>query len=383
MAIHSLRATTRPDNLKNQVRASQSLARKLYLAALLVSAGWVGMLVFGPMVFLDADGMVVQTPEELTPSFSAQVIDVAVRPGDHVAVGQSIGHVLSTQMLDLISDLTSKKAQFDTRNEQIKARLAAIDAMLPVAEQRVRDAELAMASIGKALARGYSTMARAAEATRERYDALREIASLKAEQAGLVSEQALVRGNRDRLALALDKAQRTYDDGTITSPIEGTVGTRVATPGTVLAPGDHVAEVHHGVKYVLAYLPTNRFYAAAPGQEVVVTDGVNRQIGHLERIEAIADQLPAEFQTSFHSVERKQLARISLEGDSVFPLLSKIKATSPEAPSNLLAAARVAVTAGLMSGAGWMADRTQRLANEAPLGRPGRSTNERDGAGPH
>ncbi|MGY3483135.1 multidrug resistance efflux pump [Bradyrhizobium sp. USDA 4011] len=363
MAIHSLRPMTRPDNIKNQVRASQSLARKLYLAALLASAGWIGMLVFGPMVFLDADGMVVQTPEELTPAFSAQVIDVAVRPGDHVAVGQSIGHVLSTQMLDLISDLTSKRAQFDTRDEQIKARLAAIEAMLPAAEQRVREAEVAMASIGKALARGYSTTARAAEATRERYDALREVASVKAEQAGLVSEQALVRANRQRFALALDKAQRTYDDGTITSPVEGTVGTRVATPGTVLAPGDHVAEIHHGTKYVLAYFPTNRLYSAAPGQEVVVTDGVNRQIGHLERIQAIADQLPAEFQTTFRSVERKQLARISLDGDSVFPLLSKIKATSPGAPSNLLAAARVAVTDGLTSGANWMANRTQRLAN--------------------
>jgi hypothetical protein len=149
----------------------------------------------------------------------------------------------------------------------------------------------------------------------------------------------------------------------ITSPVEGTVGTRVATPGTVLAPGDHVAEVHHGTKYVLAYLPTNRFYSAAPGQQVVVTDGVNRQIGHLERIQAIADQLPAEFQTTFHSVERKQLARISLDGDSVFPLLSKIKATSPGAPSNLLAAARIAVTDGLTSGANWMASGAQRLAN--------------------
>src|SRR5579871_2752992 len=108
MAIHSLRDQSRPDTLKNQIRASQSLARRIYLGLLAAGALWIVTLFVGPLLFLNADGLVVQEKEVVSPAFPAQVAAVNVRPGDHVGVGQTICTVVSTQMLDLISDLTTR-----------------------------------------------------------------------------------------------------------------------------------------------------------------------------------------------------------------------------------------------------------------------------------
>lgn len=356
MALHSLRPLSRPDNLKNQARASQSLARKIYLAALVGAGCWIGLLVFGPMIFMEADGMVLEDEEVVSPSFSAQVLTISVRPGEKVAAGEQIGSVVSTQMIDLISDLNSRKGQFDVRKAQIDARLSAIEAMLPVAQQRIKRSEAAYVVVDQAMARGYSTTTRLLEATRDRFEAERELASLRAEQAGLVSERASVASNLRRLQEAVDAAQRSYRNGAIISPVAGTLGPHIATPGTVFSPGaaSKIAEVYHGKQFILAYLPTNRIYSAEPGQTIIVSDGFKRQIGRIEAIGNIADQLPVEFQSAFRTVERQQLARISIEDAHVFPLLAKIKITTPFAPANLVTQAPGAIIGAVVSSSKWL-----------------------------
>jgi len=148
MAIKSLRSRPRPDNLKNQPRTSQSLARRIYLAALLVGGGWIAVQIIGPFVFLDADGMIMQDHKVVGADYTAQVLSITARPGDQVAAGQRIGMLTSTQMLDVLSDLTSRQAQAASRREQIDARLAAIKATLPAADQRKTAAEAARAAVG-------------------------------------------------------------------------------------------------------------------------------------------------------------------------------------------------------------------------------------------
>src|SRR5215470_8165882 len=80
-------------------------------------------------------------------NYTAQVLSITARPGDHVAVGQSIGMLVSTQMLDVISDLTSREAQATSRREQIDARLIAIKATLPAADQRKAESEAALTAV--------------------------------------------------------------------------------------------------------------------------------------------------------------------------------------------------------------------------------------------
>jgi multidrug resistance efflux pump len=361
MPIHSLRPQTRPDNAKNQIRAGQSFARRLYLIALVLGFGWIGYQFLGPLVVMDADGLVAQDREVVTPPYAASVVSLSVRPGQAVEAGQQIGVVVSMQMLDLISDLATRKAQADARDQEIAAKLSAIDLTLPAAQDRASVAAAASATVDKALAHGWSTTVRAAEAMRDRYEAEREAASLGAEKASLISERLALNENRARISSALDKAKRTYREGVIVSPVGGIVGARLVSPGTVLSPGNILGEVYHGEKYVLAYLPTNRYYPTEVGQPVVVADGGKREIGQLERIEVITDQTPPEFRSSLRGVDRQQVARISLPDGSLFPLLSKINVTATYAPSNLLANARQVAAASLSIAMGAVVEQAKQL----------------------
>lgn len=339
MAIHSLRPEFRPDNSRNQVRASQSVARRLYMFSLSAGAIWVVYLFVGSLAFLDASGLVVQESEVVSAPFDAQVLSFAARPGQNVAAGQQLGDVVSTQMLDLISSLVTRKVQIEFRESQIATRLSSIAVTLPEAEKRDRTARAARTAIEKAVAAGYSTRVRLAEATRDAYDAGREVKSLRAERATLASEIAANKLNLANIAEALARARASYRDGVVSSPVDGTIGARVATPGAVLTHGEVMAEVFHGGKYVLAYLPTNRMYGVASGQKVTVTDGVNSESGHIERIEAITDRAPPEFQSNFRGVDRNQVVRIAFNAPTDFPLMAKITVTGPYGLSNLIESA--------------------------------------------
>jgi multidrug resistance efflux pump len=344
MAIKSLRSRPRPDNLKNQPRTSQSLARRLYLASLLLAGGWIGFQIFGPLVFLDADGMIMQDHKVVGADYTAQVMSMTASPGGRVTAGQRIAMLTSTQMLDVLSDLTSREAQATSRRDQIDARLAAIKAMLPAADQRKSEADAARAAVEMAARHGLTTVTRRAEVSLSRYEAERDVESLRAEAASLVSERSALEGNLNRIAAALDVARTTYHDGTVFAPVDGTVGPKVAAPGAVLPPGEPLAVVYYGPQYVVAYLPTNRLYSARPGDRVIVSDGGMRRWAQIERVEGLADALPAEFQSNFRSLERRQLLRVALDdGAPAFPLLAKIAVSDWFTPANLLFQVREAL----------------------------------------
>jgi multidrug resistance efflux pump len=363
MAIHSLRPEFRPDNASNQVRASQSLARRLYLFSLSAGAFWVIYLFAGSTVMLDASGLVVQESDIVTDPFNAQVLSFTVQPGEKIAAGQQLGRVFSTEMLDLISNLVTRKAQTEARLTQIRTRLVAIEATLPEAEKRLQTAKAAQVVIEKALGAGLSTRTRLAEATRDAYDAAREAAALRSEQSALESEDAASKLNLTQMTEALKRARETYHDGIVSSPVDGTIGARVAQPGAVLSHGEVLAEVYHGVKYVLAYLPTNRMYGIEPGERVIVTDGVHRESGRVERIEAITDRAPPEFQSGFHGVDRNQVARIAFDKPTQFPLMAKIRVTGRYGLSNVLDGVQFALSLGGEAQAGSAA---RPSANPAP-----------------
>jgi hypothetical protein len=94
----------------------------------------------------------------------------------------------------------------------------------------------------------------------------------------------------------------------------------------------------------VAYLPTNRLYSARSRDRVIVSDGGTRRRGQIERVEGLADALPAEFQSNFRSLERRQVVRVVLDdGAPAFPLLAKITVSNRFAPTNLLFQAREAL----------------------------------------
>jgi hypothetical protein len=340
MAITSLRKRPRPDTLTNQPRSSSSLARRIYLGVLLSAIGWGGYQLLGPLVLMDAEGLVMQERTSVAAEYTAQVVSVSVRPGDQVNPGDPLCVVVSTQMLDLISQLSSREAEFRSRRDRIDARLKAIAETLPSAELQASEARKARAGIDQAMKGGYTTVTRRSDFVQRQYEAEREVASLQAEARGLEGERVAVLGDLDRVADALSKARSVYHEGVVTATAAGTVGPRVAAPGTVLRVGDSFADLYHGHKQVIAYLPVGRLYSVQNGDRVMISDGTSSQPGRIEGLADLADALPAEFQPRSRGVERRQVARIAFEGEAAMPLLATVGVSANSGVEDLVSVVR-------------------------------------------
>ncbi len=150
--IKAIRKRAQPDNLKNQIRAGgQSFARRLYLWSI---GGVIVILLsalLGPLLFLDADALVMRERSIISPDYNARIVSVEVKPGDMVAKGQLLMRISSSETLDRIAELTSKVGQLSTRETQLTSRARQIEMLAPALRERRRRAEAAVRDL-KALA---------------------------------------------------------------------------------------------------------------------------------------------------------------------------------------------------------------------------------------
>jgi multidrug resistance efflux pump len=344
--IKALRKRTRPDNLVNQVRAGgKSMARRLYMVAL-VSAGVVLVsALIGPLIFLDADGLVMKERSVISSDYNARVTQTHVRPGDEVKVGQLLISVTSSETLDRIADFTAKVAAANARETQLKSRLTQISTLRPVAIDRRQRATASLRHLQNLQSRQLTTAPRVMEATREAYDAEREEAQMTGELEVIKQEMGAAVGTRKDLADALDQLKKAYNGGQIVAPADGTIGPKVPSSGSIIRVGETAIDLYRGATYVVGYLQTSRMFSVEAGDSVIVTDGKLRSSGTVIRLEAVADALPPEFQSVFSARERQQVIRVEMdtrrEGD--FPIHGKVKVTGLFTPTNLTSMLKTAI----------------------------------------
>lgn len=335
--IKALRKRTRPDNLVNQVRAGgKSTARRVYLGTIALVLGLLALHVIGPVVFLDADGLASKDRLIVAPDYSARIDRMHVRAGDNVATGQIIATLSSTEVIDRLADLSTRRTTLASRDIQIESRIISLTTLKPLAIERAKRARAAVEQLNTLLKRQLTTSARLSEAIREFYEAEREEAQALAESRTLADERKHLQESRLELDKIIASLKASYNEGRIVSEVEGRVGSRVPSRGQVTKRGDAIVDLFHGETHVIAYAPNNRLYAIDIGDRVVVTDGINRRIGQVQRVEPVTDSLPAEFQSNFRSVERQQVMRIIFKGEAPFPILAKVKVMSRFSPYALV-----------------------------------------------
>jgi multidrug resistance efflux pump len=337
--IKALRKRARPDNLVNQVRAGgKSMARRLYLIALSSVGVFLVFAVVGPLLFLDADGLVMKERSVISTDYNARVLEVHVRPGDEVKAGALLATVTSSETIDKIADLTAKVLAASNREATSRARIAQINALLPVARDRRTRARAAVRQVESLAARQLTTSMRMTEATRELYDAERDEAQMTGELATIQLDLNAAGASRKETAEALDAMKKAYNGGRIIAPVAGTVGSKVVSPGSVIRVGESALEIYRGDAYAVGYLPTNRMFNVDVGDRVIVTDGKTRSGARVIRVEAVADALPPEFQSVFSARERQQVVRLEMDGGraSEFSIHSKVKVTGLATPSNII-----------------------------------------------
>jgi multidrug resistance efflux pump len=343
--IKALRKRTRPDNLVNQVRAGgKSTARRVYLATVGSVVFFLALQFLGPIIFLDADGLASKERLIVAPDYSARIDRMHVRPGDMVREGQTIATLNSTEVIDRLAELASRRTSLAAREIQIESRIVSLTTLKPLAIERAKRARASVNQLNDLLKRQLTTSSRLAEAIREFYESEREEAQAIAESRTLADELKQVTASKAELEKIIVALKASYNEGALVSEVSGRVGSRVPSRGMVTKRGDAIVDVFHGETHVVAYVPNSRIYGIDAGDRVVVTDGINRRIGIVQRMESVTDALPAEFQSNFRSVERQQVMRIVFEGEAPFPILAKVKVMSRFSPYAMASMLRTAIS---------------------------------------
>lgn len=308
--------------------------RTIYLSLLAIFALSLCNYFLGDRVFLRADGLVLRDRTVLSATSLVRVSDVRIRTGQSVSEGDFLFRAESPGVLDRLAEFSMRVAELDERAAGLRGRARLSAELLPMAQERALRLNRDMDGLETARVAGLAppkrrqtllTTTRRQTIETQAYDAQAELKRLKALRTALDKELAALASARDQAQNAVDRLSGYYADGSQFAPTDGIIAGTVPSVGEVFTPGQPMTTVLWGAQYILTYLPNGYIFPLKPGQEVRVRSGMISEFGTIEKILPVSDSLPDEFQNTFRSRERRQLARISLPENSSIPTQATVR----------------------------------------------------------
>jgi multidrug resistance efflux pump len=323
--MRTIKKRMRPDNIPNEQRVMRGrTGRTIYIVLLSLFGLGVLNYLFGDFILLDADGLVLQDQHVIATPYVARLEKVDVTEGQHVDEGAPLLTLQSTELLERLADLSTKRAELVAKATDFKIRAENVTQLLPLAERRTEEAVNTIKQFDNLADARLVTSARYQEALRVNYEASKDKVNLLTQRLVLEEELAsLVKALADADG-AISKLQDVYADGVVKSPVAGSIGATVPAVGNVYRAGDPILTVYSGESYVLAFLPRRYLFPITLGMNVQISDGRDIANGVVSEILPVTDTLPKEFQNTFKPSDRNQLAKIKLDGPSPFPLNQKV-----------------------------------------------------------
>ncbi|NJM33431.1 MAG: HlyD family efflux transporter periplasmic adaptor subunit [Rhodomicrobium sp.] len=319
----------RSDALVNEKRRSpNSTGRIVYISLLTLFGIAVANYLFGDLVFLRADGLVLQDKTVIATTYVARVDEVGIKEGQHVEKGQVLLRLQSTEMLERLADLSARRARLVADNVEFLIRSESVAELLPLAKKREDEATRVVSKFDELAKSGFSTAASYDTALTSSFNAQQERIKLATQLKTLERELATLQEAREVSEQALSDLQGHYAEGVVKAPVSGSVGVAVPAIGDVYRTGDPIMSIYSGEPYVLAYLPRRYLFSINKDQKVTVSDGRHSVPGVLAEILPVTDMLAREFQNTFKPMDRSQLAKIRLLQPSPFPLQAKVSITA-------------------------------------------------------
>jgi len=326
--MRPLRTRLRPDNIPNEQRIVRgSAGRVVYLAFLGVFALAVANYLFGDIVMLRADGLVLRDQNVVATTYIARVERIDIKEGQSVTKGSPLLKLQSLEILERLADLSTKRAELAAKVADFKIRSERTEQLLPLAQRREAEAARVITQFDSMAKDGFVRSAPYSEALSANYDARRDRVSLSAESRVLKDELAALNSAVKDADAALRDLQASYADGLVLAPVTGAVGATVPSVGDVYRPGDPLLSIYSGEPYVLVYLPRRYIFPISVGMRLQVTDGPRTANGIIAEILPLTATLPKEFQNTFQPLNRNQLAKIRLSRSASFPLSQKVSVT--------------------------------------------------------
>jgi multidrug resistance efflux pump len=307
--------------------ATNRAGRIVYLMLLLGLGAAVLNYLFGDLVIMRADGLILRNKSVIAATYVARVESIDVREGQEVTKGDVLLDLLSTEMLDRLADLSSRRAQLSLNSVELNIRSEQVSQLLPLAEKRAAQSGKILDKFDELSVAGLVTQPAYDNAMSSNYKAQQDRISLTTQGHTLAQQLAELQAAKRDADTALSDLKNSYDKGVVYSPVSGQIGAFVPSPGDVYRPGDPILSVFWGEPYVMAYLPSRYLFAIRRGMKVRVADGRNESTGVIEDILAVTEGLPKEFQNTFKPLDRSQLARIRFSGPVPFPLHQKVLIT--------------------------------------------------------
>jgi HlyD family secretion protein len=282
-----------------------------FLCALPLLAGLLGC----PPSDVLAVGYVEGEYVHLAPVSTAELIDVAVRQGDRVEIGQVVARQERTDAEIALAEAEAAREEAaaelaNLREGSRPEEIAVTEAALEAAQVRLREAQR-QAERQTALARrDVVSQANLDTAIAERDTAQTEVKELQARLAveRLPAREQVVAAAESRLAgaeAAVRDARWTLDKRTITAPVHGAVADVYRRVGEIAGPTEPVVSIlPDGAYKVVVFVGETAIAGIAPGTELAVRcdgcpDGLTATVSY------VADE-PEFTPPVIYSVENRQ-----------------------------------------------------------------------------
>lgn len=321
-----IRTRNRIDTLANEQRASPIRWGKRAYFAILLGLGLLGInWAVGDAVILRADGLVTAARSVSGAIYPARVVNVLVRAGQHVRAGDVVIELESADMLRDLAQLTAQNADLALREVQVRTRVMALAALLPLADRHARESASVRSQLDRLAVSGLVSSQRRDQALGTEYDAAARLAGLQAEAGLLGNELPTVVDARRQAGERLRQLGTFYDSGRVRAARDGIIGAQVPAQGQVVKVGDDLLQVFSAETSVVAYLPDIYLFTLQPGDQVTLTGGSISADGVIEALLGVTDALPQEFQSTFRPRDRSRIVRVRLAAGSGFALSQKVQ----------------------------------------------------------
>ena len=279
----------------------------------------------GDLVFLRADGLVLQTRSVVEATSLVQVRRVDVSPGQRVEVGDDLLHAESYEILDRLSKLSILEAELAEREATLHTRLDLAESLLPLIKARVLEIQRTNQSLDGARVSGLVTATRRESVSDSLYATNVNLVTLTSQVKGFGTELTAVIEARSQASQAHGDLAKHYASGAYLAGTNGVIGDTVPAVGEVFNPGEPILTVLSGKPYVLAFLPSRYLFPVQPGDRLLMSSGNTRALGTVESILPVSKSVPDVFRNAFRLDETRQLARISIDAGKGFPTFSSVR----------------------------------------------------------
>jgi len=354
--------TQRIDTLRSEARPRKRgrIGRIVYLLFLLGLVVLLFDIFVGELIYLRGEGMITRDVAVVSPGYRGTVRELSVEEGDRVSAGDRLMRLHSQRMTRDIARLSGDLADVEARLAKLTTRREKLKTLLPAARERMdRIAEFReqIEDLGRAR---LANNAQIASILTDSFHAKRDFQELETDAETVSAELRHTRNAAERVRTALREMRAIYNEGRVEAPRTGLVGRTDVKPGSGVQPGERVAEVFHGERYVLAYVPTGAIYDVRPGDKVALRYGFRLMQGRIDALLPLAHRLPQEFQRAFQTADRKQLVRIHIaEGARLPPLFTKVAVTWRSSGRVLAIRGVQALRAAVVAAVDWIGHRSE------------------------